>query len=76
MMAARTSLAAFRSLSLAKWATYCTEASPKRPLLVCGRKVYWRFRSLKTASAMAVVIHRNRFWRSTFSASGTAWALE
>ncbi len=46
------------------------------PPLGCGRKVYWRFRSRNTASAMAVVIHRNLFCLSTRSAIGTAWALE
>lgn len=55
MMATRTSLGAFWSRSCAKWAMYWTEATPKRPLFVCGRKVYWRFRPLKTASEVAVV---------------------
>ena len=41
-----------------------------------GRKVYCRLRSLRTLSAIAVVIQRNFFCLSTFSASGTAWALE
>ena len=55
---------------------YWTETAPKSPLFGCGRKTYWRFRSLKTASETAVVIQRNFFCLSTFSASGTAWALE
>jgi hypothetical protein len=44
--------------------------------VACGRKVYWRLRPSKTFDEMAVVIHRNFFCLSTFSASGTACALE
>ena len=55
---------------------YCTEATPKSPLFACGRNVYSRFRSFTTASEIAVVIQRNFFCLSTFSASGTACALE
>ena len=76
MMAIRRSLTAFLNFSWALPAMYCTEATPKRPLFVCGRKVYSRFRSFSTASEIAVVIQRNFFCLSTFSASGTACALE
>ena len=72
MIATRRSLTAFLNLSWALAATNWTEAIPKRPPFVWGRKVYWRFRSFTTASAMAVVIHRNFCCLSTFSASGTA----
>ena len=54
---------------------YATEPTPKRLPLGWGRNVYWRFRSFRTASAMAVVIQRNLFCLSTRSAMGTAWAL-
>src|SRR5438876_178965 len=76
MIAARTSLIPFLSLLCALAATYCTVDSPKRLPFGCGRNVYWRLRSFRTASAIAVVIHRNFCCLSTFSASGTAWALE
>src|SRR5918996_2538447 len=76
MMATRRSFAGFFNRSCVWAAMYCTETTPNRPPLGWGRNVYWRFRSLSTPSAMAVVIHRNRFCLSTFSASGTAWALE
>src|SRR5947208_1438766 len=71
MIAARTSLIPFLSLLCALAATYCTVDSPKRLPFGCGRNVYWRLRSFRTASAIAVVSHRNFCCLSTFSASGT-----
>jgi hypothetical protein len=44
--------------------------------VACGRNVYCKFRPSKTFDEIAVVIHRNFFCLSTFSASGTACALE
>ena len=51
---------------------YCTESSPNCVPVGCGRNVYWRLRPSKTFDEIAVVIHKNFFCRSTFSASGTA----
>ena len=76
MMAMRRSLGAFLKRSSEKAAMYCTDSAPKELPGAWGRNVYWRFRSLNTASEMAVVIHRNFFCRSTRSAIGTACALE
>ena len=55
---------------------YWTESAPNWSPVGCGRKVYWRLRPSKTFDEMAVVIQRKRFCLSTFSARGTACALE
>ncbi len=76
MIASRSSFAGFLNFSCEYSAMYWTESEPNWSPVACGLNVYWRFRPSKTLEEIAVVIQRNRFCLSTFSASGTAWALE
>src|SRR6516162_2594411 len=75
MIATFTSFGSRASLALAFSARNAANAWPYWSEWICARNTYWRFWSLNTEVAIAVVIQRIFFCASTLAASGTACAL-